>query len=313
MNRVHNIIYLLICIAVSSTCMTISENCFASPHTSDALNATDGKSNVNFSETDESLSLFLSEVISRGVSLFNSGNTTACAAVYKTAVDALLLHQNAGLSEQEIEMIQREQIAANGQQDPSTRAWAYRAIIDAVLQPRMHYLLPDKGETVSVISNTEPEADRQWRIVLDGVMGGKSTGTLKLEQDKLVFEGETSLRNNGGFSSIRAGITPGSLMGYDTLRLRVKGDGRKWIFGSRKSTRMGADSYWAEFQTKDKQWMTVDIQIQSMVRHIFGQKAPGSITPGEIEGIEFYIYDKSAGHFRLEIDSIEAVVATDKT
>jgi hypothetical protein len=228
-------------------------------------------------------------------------------------VEALLLHQSTALSGQEIQMIQRERIAANGLQDPSARAWAYRAIIDAVLQPRMHYLMPDKGETVSVISNTEPEADRQWKIVLDGVMGGKSTGTLKIEQDKLVFEGETSLRNNGGFSSIRAGITPGSLMGYDTLRLRVKGDGRKWIFGARKSTRMGADSYWTEFQTKDKQWMTVDIAVQSMVRHIFGQKAPGSITSGEIAGIEFYIYDKNAGHFRLEIDSIEAVVAADKT
>jgi hypothetical protein len=309
MIRKHNIFSLLFFAAAPIATMTISTSCHGSLHTSASLHSTAQHALTYSSDADESLSVFLSDAITRGVPLFNNGNPTACAATYETAVDALLLHQNTALSGQEIQMIERERLLANGQQDPSSRAWAYRAIIDAVLQPRMHHLMPDKGESISVLNTKEPGAARQWNVVLDGVMGGKSTGTIQLQQDNLVFEGETSLRNNGGFSSIRAAINPGSLMGYDTIRLRVKGDGRKWIFGARKSTRMGADSYWADFQTKDKEWMTVDIPVQSMVRHIFGQKAPGSITPGEIEGIEFYIYDKNAGDFRLEIGSIEAVAA----
>ncbi len=44
----------------------------------------------------------------------------------------------------------------------------------------------------------------RWQVVNDGVMGGLSRGSVKVtEGHTLLFAGETSLRNNGGFSSIR--------------------------------------------------------------------------------------------------------------
>ena len=43
-----------------------------------------------------------------------------------------------------------------------------------------------------------------WYVVDDGVMGGRSKGKLKIENDDTgVFSGKISLENYGGFSSIR--------------------------------------------------------------------------------------------------------------
>ena len=139
-------------------------------------------------------------------------------------------------------------------------------------------------------------------------MGGLSTGEIETGDGTMIFSGETSLRNNGGFSSMRAAVEKGVFKDSDSIRLRVKGDGRTWILGTRKSSgRMGGDSYWTRFDTKDGEWQTVTIPIDGMERHFFGQRMAGSITPEEVGAIEFYMYDKKAGPFRLEIESIEGV------
>ena len=49
------------------------------------------------------------------------------------------------------------------------------------------------------------------------------------------------------------------------------------------------------------------LRIEEMERHFFGQKMSGKITPDQVRGIDFYIYDKKAGSFRLEIDNIRAI------
>jgi NADH dehydrogenase [ubiquinone] 1 alpha subcomplex assembly factor 1 len=56
-----------------------------------------------------------------------------------------------------------------------------------------------------VIFDFNKKSDLQdWIIVDDVVMGGRSSSTFKLDKDGLgVFEGNISLENNGGFSSLR--------------------------------------------------------------------------------------------------------------
>ncbi len=43
-----------------------------------------------------------------------------------------------------------------------------------------------------------------WDAVNDGVMGGRSSGKPVVESGELVFRGELSLANNGGFASVRS-------------------------------------------------------------------------------------------------------------
>ena len=45
---------------------------------------------------------------------------------------------------------------------------------------------------------------QDWIIVDDVVMGGESLSTFKLNEDGCgIFEGNISIQNNGGFSSLR--------------------------------------------------------------------------------------------------------------
>ena len=49
------------------------------------------------------------------------------------------------------------------------------------------------------------EAAKPWQTVNDGVMGGRSDGRFKINEDKkMEFFGTLSLENNGGFASVRS-------------------------------------------------------------------------------------------------------------
>ncbi len=58
-----------------------------------------------------------------------------------------------------------------------------------------------------------------WFTLLDGVMGGKSTGNLEKTENTIVFTGTTSLRNNGGFSSMQSSIHPTAMDGMNAIQV----------------------------------------------------------------------------------------------
>jgi len=248
----------------------------------------------------------LSVTIERGVYLYNNGMEGACADVYATALDAVLL---LGTSNFDAEM--KKDLSTRVQQaemitDHSSRAWAYRRIIDHILSSMQGMSASNTGENaIFEFNNSNDEKD--WRIVLDGVMGGLSTGNVSVQNGSMLFTGATSLENNGGFSSIRASMDPNDIDIFDAIQLRVRGDGRTWIFGTRGSNSMGANSYWTSFKTEKNEWIKVTIPISEMERHSFGTRLSGRINPDEIKGVEFYMYDKKAGPFKLEVDSIKGI------
>ena len=65
-------------------------------------------------------------------------------------------------------------------------------------------------------------------------MGGRSSGTIeRTAEGTLRFEGSLSLENNGGFASFRSGRLDRldwDLDGSEGLEIRVKGDGRTYIY-----------------------------------------------------------------------------------
>jgi monofunctional biosynthetic peptidoglycan transglycosylase len=255
--------------------------------------------------TAVSMDTYLQRAIERGVPLFNAGNPEACAAVYATALEGIAANSGWGLEGGQRANLAYQLELAAAIEAPGERAWAYRRLIDALLSGEA-IAAPDLAESARLFDFSEPGDTERWRVVLDGVMGGRSTGVVKLEDDRLVFTGETSLRNNGGFSSIRARVPAGSLAGFNAFRLRVKGDGRTYIFGASAGDGRG-DSYWTRFETRDGEWMTVTVPVADMIRQYFGTPIPGQLQPSGVRGVEFYIYDKQAGAFRLEVARIDAV------
>lgn len=149
-----------------------------------------------------------------------------------------------------------------------------------------------------------------WRVVLDGVMGGRSSGRI-LEGDPgvLVFNGKLSMENNGGFSQARTNIDEGSLTNQKGLEVRFLGDGRTYQFDIRVSNvRLMAGGFQTTFDTKEGQWQTVRLPFDDFRLYTFGRKVPNppALDPAKIESLGITLADKIPGAFRIEIDSIRS-------
>jgi transforming growth factor-beta-induced protein len=154
------------------------------------------------------------------------------------------------------------------------------------------------------------EGVNAWRVVLDGVMGGRSSGrVLESESGVLEFNGNLSLENNGGFSQIRTNIDEGSLTNQEGLEIRFMGDGRTYQFDIRVSNvRLMAGGFQTTFETTAGQWESVRLPFDTFKLYTFGRKVPNApaLNPAMIESIGFTLADKNPGDFKLKIDSIHS-------
>lgn len=159
----------------------------------------------------------------------------------------------------------------------------------------------------SVSDFSSPTAAKQWISVNDSVMGGVSEGAFRITNNQtLVFSGNLSLENNGGFTSIRSRPADLNLDGYDSIAMRIKGDGRTYYANIRTSSRSRAGSYRAAFITEKDSWQVVRIGFKDFYYSAYGRRRSGTgpVQPSEIQSVGFTLADKQAGPFRLEIDWI---------
>jgi len=253
------------------------------------------------------LTTYLSRAVARGVPLFNDGSPAACSAVYAVALEAVVYSDGWGVDNETRQRVSEGLDRAEQMNDMGDRAWAYRRLIDALITGTGFTPVSKTDGARTIFDFSDGGQVQSWRTVLDGVMGGLSTGRVEMGDDTMIFSGETSLRNNGGFSSMRVAVPERIFADSDAIRIRVKGDGRTWIIGTKNAAGMGGDSFWTRFETVDGEWQDLVFPIDEMERHYFGQRRSGSISPSEVRALEFYIYDKEAGPFRLEVDRIEGV------
>ena len=159
-----------------------------------------------------------------------------------------------------------------------------------------------------VVEFTERSNTREWRIVDDVVMGGRSAGSFSLsEQGHGVFSGKVSLENNGGFSSVQLSLPEINLEGYSYFEIRLKGDGKSYQFRVR-SDRSQQHSYAYYFQTSGE-WQTIRIPMNEMFPTWRGMRLNMANYPGsELAEVAFLIGNKRNEEFRLEIDSIRLAV-----
>lgn len=150
----------------------------------------------------------------------------------------------------------------------------------------------------------------EWRVVVDGVMGGRSTGSVTREEiGLLVFSGALSLDNNGGFSQMRYDVDGDQFAGMRGIEITVRGDGRKYNFDIRCSNaRVMAGGFQQAFETRKGEWTTIRMPFDDFRLYTFGRSVPRapSLVPALIESVGFTLSDKIEGPFRLEIASIRA-------
>ena len=166
----------------------------------------------------------------------------------------------------------------------------------------------DAGAEFMFADFTSAQAGPGWYVVNDNVMGGRSEGGFRVEDGALHFAGRTNT-DGGGFSSIRTEPVQLDLSTYDGIRLRVKGDGRRytWRLTTDARWRGREVAYWADFDTDEGAWSTVDIPFSRFVPQFRGTRLDGpELNTGEITGMGLMIYDKLDGTFDLRLESVAA-------
>ncbi len=145
----------------------------------------------------------------------------------------------------------------------------------------------------------------QWRVVLDGVMGGLSSGTLTESKVGLRFRGDLSLKNNGGFAWAR---TRQLNLGrdFDGFEIEVLGDGRTWDFMIDSSRRrMMAGGYRTRFQTTNGVRTTHRFPLSGFEAVSFGRVlARGDLRASDCAGLGVLIGDKKEAEFDLTLIKI---------
>jgi len=146
---------------------------------------------------------------------------------------------------------------------------------------------------------------RNWLIIDDVVMGGRSSGTFKLNSEGHgVFEGKVSLENNGGFSSVRYNFEKRNVKEFTKMCIKLKGDGKDYQFRM-KGNSGDYYSYIASFSTSGE-WQEIEILLKDMYPSFRGRRLnQPNFSNNSIEEIAFLIGNKQKEQFKLLIDKIE--------
>lgn len=148
-----------------------------------------------------------------------------------------------------------------------------------------------------------------WQIVNDDVMGGVSSSCFEiLDGVGAVFSGVVSLKNNGGFASVRSLPARHDLTGCGGFVIRTRGDGRRYKFTVRTEMESGKPFYQAAFTTKRGEWEEHPFALKDFTPTFRGNVLTGvpPLNPAKVMSLGFLIADKQAGAFRLEIAWIKA-------
>ena len=183
--------------------------------------------------------------------------------------------------------------------------FVFSVFFSASAKPEKIMSYDDMEPLPLIFDFTEEDIDDQWIVVNDNVMGGRSEGGYSFRKNRLIFSGNTNT-NGGGFSSIRTNPTNFYLGDRTGLHIRFKGDGRTYKLGVRIEGK--PVSYRSNF-TSGNGWQEVRVPFNEMDVSWRGRplsKEEHPLIKSKIRSIEFMIYDKQDGPFKLQVDWIKS-------
>ncbi len=167
--------------------------------------------------------------------------------------------------------------------------------------------LAAQSSSVEELLDFTPGFAAAWFVVNDGVMGGRSSSTIRAGNEGIaVFEGYLSLENNGGFASVRTELPRASLAGVSKIVLRVRGDGNRYELRLRPGRQLDGVAFRAGFDTIAGEWITVELPTQTFEPSFRGYRPRGTgpLIPSQVRQLGIMLTDKQEGQFRLDIDWI---------
>ena len=155
----------------------------------------------------------------------------------------------------------------------------------------------------------DPVSTLGWTSVNDVVMGGASCSQLNFNPDGYAeFSGEVSLKNNGGFASIRSAPSNYSIVNIKNLCLCILGDGHRYKLNLRMDNYPDGINYQALF-TPPGEWSEVIFSYDDFKPCFHGDSVSAPpLDFSRINQIALMIGDRQEGSFTLLVRWLRAEV-----
>ncbi len=167
-------------------------------------------------------------------------------------------------------------------------------------------VMPSSQQKTNQILFTENSELTNWIIINDTVMGGRSQANVVLKDDFLLFEGDLSLENNGGFASTRRQDSSMQWLADQLIQVTLTGDGRNYQFRLRTKQVQNDMAYVANFSTNANEFQTLTFAASDFTAQFRGQTvrdAP-ALSFANVAQLGFMLVDKTPGKFSLKVKEI---------
>jgi len=148
---------------------------------------------------------------------------------------------------------------------------------------------------------------QNWRVINDGVMGGLSQGSAVLTENSIQFTGDISLKNNGGFSSLKAPFAKVDLSTYSGFKIRYRQQGHPVAMTFEWHPRFYRYYHKVLLPETNNTWNTVTIPFKSVKQYRLGTTNGKSISTQDLQKIirlGFIASEKQESTFDFEVDYI---------
>lgn len=165
-----------------------------------------------------------------------------------------------------------------------------------------------KLDVESILLNASMmKTEDRWRIVNDDVMGGISSSKAIIKDDKIIFGGNVSLENNGGFASLRSPVKNYNFENYSGIEIKLIGKGKLYSISMKETSYFSGYFYTCSFETNKNDWTVLQIPFDRFKLYYFGKDMNSSkkVPLNKIKEVSLLIGDKQEGTFEAEIDYIK--------
>jgi len=163
--------------------------------------------------------------------------------------------------------------------------------------------MPSAHAGPPLLDFSSPEVVRAFRVINDGVMGGLSTSRLSPAAGAMLFEGDVSLENSGGFASFRGPVRfPAESA---ALLVTVRGDGQRYKLTLKLDNSTFTAQYQAAF-VAPREWQTLRFEPTDFAASFRGRAVAAPIVRFvDVQYFGLLISDKQSGAFRVELKDVK--------
>ena len=170
----------------------------------------------------------------------------------------------------------------------------------------------EQREMISYRIDFGEESATDWVVVNDNVMGGVSIGDTYYTESSMVFEGEVSTNNNGGFVSFRSPRGEYDLSNFTQVEISYKSEGHNFSMILADRLMWYLPEFRLEVLPTSSEWTTTTTSLYDFKQYEmtgYGDAETGvEMSPEHLSDVirlELRNSEFADGEFRLEIDYIE--------